>query len=161
MVKRWTKYSAIAQRIGDIESGAWIENVCAITKKGFRKKIDRYIPIDCHRIIQYRECHFRSKSNLTRPDRVLKRLMYREEIVDNRIINLANARSIRAIWHRWNQLIRSIIPDGFRVLTNQYETMPTALSIRQRLKSLISTPYNCYLLDRDLRRYLALELRHD
>lgn len=160
MVKRWSKYSLSIQRIGQIESGAWSGGIYAATKKGFDRKYDRHMPIDCHQIINWRESWFRSKGNLIRPDRVLKRSLLRFELTDNRVANLAKARSIRKLWHRWNYLIRSIIPEGFQVLANKYDRMPTALSIRQRLKSLIPTAYNCYLLDRDIRRYLGLALRH-
>lgn len=75
---------------------------------------------------------------------------------------LLECSSIRKLWHHWNYLIGSIIPDGFQVLTTgTNETIPTALSIRNRIKALMPTPYNCYLLDRDIRRYLKLGLRHD
>jgi hypothetical protein len=160
MVKRWTEYSAMAQRIDSIKTGGWLTNIKATTKKGFDRKINKYVPIDCHQIINWRESWFRSNGKLTCPDRVLKRSLLRFEFTDNRVANLANARSIRKLWHRWNYLIRSIIPTGFQVLANKYEAMPTALSIRQRLKALIPTAYNCYLLDRDIRRYLGLALRH-
>ena len=68
---------------------------------------------------------------------------------------------IRKIWHRWHDFAKAIIPDGFQVLTNKFDPMPTAASIRQQLKSLVPTPYNCYLLDRDIRRYLGKAARHD
>lgn len=68
---------------------------------------------------------------------------------------------IRNIWHRWHDFAKVNIPDGFRVLTNKYDPIPTALSIRNKLKALVPTPYNCYLLDRDIRRYLGKALRHD
>ena len=64
------------------------------------------------------------------------------------------------MWKLWNKLIGEIIPDGFQVLVNKYDRIPTALEIRNKVKRLVATPYDCYLLDRDLRRYLGLPLRH-
>lgn len=79
-----------------------------------------------------------------------------------RLKPLLAAKSIRKLWHHWNRLISGIIPAGFQVLTvGTDERIPTAFSLRNRIRSLVPNSYNCYLLDRDIRRYLKLELRHD
>lgn len=155
MVKRRTKY-LISYAVLDADKPGYFQEtvfVSATTKKGMAKKI-RSLPIDLN-INSY----LRS-TKLIKHNRRVKFAHGRVDLLAD-IKDIATARRVRSIWHHWNQLIRSIIPDGFRVLTNEYEAIPTALSIRQQLKSLVPTPYNCYLLDRDLRRYLGLELRHD
>jgi hypothetical protein len=172
MVKRRTQYTAIGQKIAEINNNTWTINICARTKKAFENKINCCMTIDCHLLVTWRETSFRSNGKLVRPNRVIIRSLIRTQTeypASQHLAKLAQARSISKIWHRWNQLLGSIIPEGFQVLTNKYEAIPTALSIRQQLKSLIPTPYNCYLLDslsetlreRDIRRYLGLALRHD
>lgn len=151
MVKRRTKYVVSCFEENTPFGGSLV--LSATTKKSILKKIES-IPLGWH----IGQCIHATR--IVKKDDRLN--LDKFDISDRSILNsLINARSIRAMWHRWNRLLGSIIPDGFRVLTNKYEAMPTALGIRQRLKSLIPTPYNCYLLDRDLRRYLGLKLRHD
>jgi hypothetical protein len=165
MVKRRTQYTAIGQKIAEINNNTWTINICARTKKAFENKINCCMTIDCHRLVTWRETSFRSNGKLVRPNRVIIRSLIRTQTeypASQHLAKLAQARSISKIWHRWNQLLGSIIPKGFQVLMVGTDArIPTALSIRQQLKSLIPTPYNCYLLDRDIRRYLGLALRHD
>lgn len=152
MVKRRTKYVVSCFEENNPFGGSLV--LSAITKKGIIKKIES-MPLGWH----IGRCIY-----ATRLIKKGVRLNLSDFNNDRQLLlkPLIEAKSIRAIWHRWNELVKSIIPDGFQVLTfGTNARMPTALSIRNRLKSLVPTPYNCYLLDRDLRRYLGLELRHD
>ena len=155
MVKRRTKYITSIIEPRDLASSRHLEAtmISANTLIGLSKKI-RSFPVDWtidsyFRFTKLIKSNRRVKLHGARIDRMAD------------IENLRYCKSIRAMWHEWDRSIGSIIPDGFRVLVNKYEAMPTALSIKKRLRSLIPTSYNCYLLDRDFRRYLGLELRHD
>lgn len=120
-------------------------------------KIIRSLPLDW----EVDRCLSLRFSPNKRSGLVIIRLQHRFDLAQ-RLKPLLSARSIRKLWHHWNRLIDGIIPPGFQVLTTGTdERVCTALSIRNRIKALVPTAYNCYLLDRDIRRYLKLELRHD
>lgn len=164
MVKRTTIHTAIATSIGGVLAVGFPDHaknpssgnfsvfvVSTSTKAGLLRKIDR-LPLDLE-IQQIATSILRQR----------KKLVYGKGWtipIGSRLAWAIEAKSIRAIWHRWNILARSTIPAGFEVGTFGIDNrIPTAANMRSRLKSLVPTPYNCYLLDRDLRRYLGLELR--